>query len=230
MRYSTHLILVAAFVLGFSVDGKSRHLRSPEPWLSLCLVRAHGDSLWFTVGRRGDRAIDRQLPERAHRRSVRCGCRGVSRLGVRRGRAPVPGLGALSVPPRVRGFSTCRFHCYPRRIPPVSPLRRAGTSAARPRSTLVGASTAPIRRSQEVRGLYGQLKPFGCAGLPSFGLRSSGINKERPWHLVSSHAAPRFISMRPNPAMRKPRTVLVPPVESMRTSFLTRAVADFVSR
>jgi GNAT superfamily N-acetyltransferase len=46
-----------------------------------------------------------------------------------------------------------------------------------------------------------KLKPFGCAGLPSFGLRSSGVNKERPWHLVSSHAAPRFISMRPNPSL-----------------------------
>jgi hypothetical protein len=41
--------------------------------------------------------------------------------------------------------------------------------------------------------------PISRAGLPGVGFRFYRV--ERPWHLVSSHAPPRFASMRPNSSL-----------------------------
>ena len=89
------------------------------------------------------------------------------------------------------GLSACRLHRYPRRFPPISPLRRACTPTPRPRSRLVGASIARVGPSRESRSFHSQLKPCGRAGLPGVGFPSCWVNKKRPWHLVPSHAAPR---------------------------------------
>ena len=110
-------------------------------------------------------------------------------------------LATLSIPPCVRWSSACRLHRYPRRFPPISPLRRACTPSPRPRSRLVGASVARVGPSRESRSFHSQLKPCGRAGLPGVGFPSCWVNKKRPWHLVPSHAAPSFTSVRPNASL-----------------------------
>ena len=90
------------------------------------------------------------------------------------------------------GSSARRVHRYPRRFPPISPVRRACTPTPRPRSHLVGASIGRVGPSRESRSFHSQFKPCGRAGLPGVGFPSCWVNKKRPWHLVPSHAAPRF--------------------------------------
>ena len=91
---------------------------------------------------------------------------------------------------RLLGLSTCRLHRHPRWLPPFSPLRRTRTSASRHCSALVGASPARTVRSWQRGSFYGQLKPFGRAGLSSLRICSSRITTECAWHLVSAYAAP----------------------------------------
>ena len=88
--------------------------------------------------------------------------------------------------PQLAGFIAIRdgshlFHLFVERATPTP----------RPCSRLVGASIARVGPSRESRSFYSQLKPCGRAGLPGVGFPSCWVNKKRPWHLVSSHAAPR---------------------------------------
>jgi len=85
----------------------------------------------------------------------------------------------------------------------IAPLRRACTPTPRPRSRLVGASIARVGPSRESRSFHSQLKPCGRAGLPGIGFPSCWVNNKLLWHLVPSHAAPRFTSVRPNPSPRE---------------------------
>jgi hypothetical protein len=117
--------------------------------------------------------------------------RGVSRLRVCASRARIPNLATLSIPPCIRWFSARRRHRYPRRLPSISPLRRACTPTPRRRSRLVGASIARVGPSRESRSFHSQLKPCDRAGLPGVRFPSCWVNKKRPWHLVPSNAVPR---------------------------------------
>src|SRR5438094_10643801 len=73
------------------------------------------------------------------------------------------------------GSSPRRVHRYPRRFPPISPVRRACTPTPRPRSRLVGARIARVGSSRESRSFHSQLKPYGRAGVPAVGVHACWV-------------------------------------------------------